>query len=329
MEHVCSDYGLMPILIIVKNTLALIQIIVPILLIIMTTIKLIKLVKNPEEKDGIKKIINSFIAAVVVFQLLGNSTTLSDCWNNASFKSSNTYYEIDNNNNKTKFITDPSQYEKGEANSVGSCLKKGKTTKVLFIGNSKTYVKDIPKKFANIAGNAGYSVSVNSVTEGGKTLLELSNKYSSSITSSSYDCVILQEQTDAYAEGGSTYSNGISAATKLVRNKNSKVKVYVRALWILNNSSSTALNKSYKATEKYAANNKAGVIYDGKAFEKSRQQYPNINLFNDDRHQSEAGAYLSALVIYKSLSSQSPTSITYYANLDKDTAVKLQSIAAK
>ena len=204
-----------------------------------------------------------------------------------------------------------------------------KTNKVLFVGNSKTYVNDIPKKFANIASNGGYTVSVASVTEGGQTLVELANKYSSSITSSSYDCVILQEQTDVYEAAGSTYSSGISAVTKLVRSKNQKVKVYVRALWILNTSSSSALNNSYKATEKYAQANNAGVIYDGKAFERSRQQYSSINLYNDDRHQSAAGAYLSALVIYKILSNQKLNNITYYGGLDKDTALKLQSIAAK
>ena len=337
MNNVCSDYALMPILLFVKNTLTIIQIVVPIILIIMASVKLIELVRKPDNKDGMKKIKNIFLAAVIVFfiplfvnilfQLLGSNTTLSDCWNNASFKTTTQYFEIESKK-KNKVYTNPDEYEKGVPKAGGTCLSKNKTSKVLFVGNSKTYVHDIPEKFAKIAGSSGYSVSVSSVTEGGKTLSYLASNYKSKITNSSYDCVILQEQTDAYESGGSTYSNGISAVTKLVKSKNNNAKVYVRALWIVNTSSSSALNKSYSATEKYAAANNAGVIYDGKAFENSRKQYPNINLYGDERHQSEAGAYLSALVIYKTLSGQKPNT-TYYAGVGKENALKLQSIAAK
>lgn len=336
MDNICSDYALMPILLFVKNTLTIIQIVVPIVLIIMASIRLIEMVRKPDNKDGMKKIRNTFLAAAIVFFIplfvnvvfswLGTSNDLSDCWNKASFKTTTQYIEIETKK-KNQIYTDPDEYEKGVPKSGGTCLSKNKTSKVLFVGNSKTYVHDIPEKFANIASSSGYKVSVSSVTEGGKTLSYLANNYKSKITNGSYDCVILQEQTDAYESGGSTYSNGITAVTNLVRSKNNNVKVYVRALWIIDSSSSSALNKSYSATEKYAAANNAGVIYDGKAFENSRSKYPNIKLYGDERHQSEAGAYLSALVIYKTVSGQKPNT-TYYAGVGKDNALKLQSIAA-
>lgn len=338
MENICNDYAIMPILVIVKNTLSIIQIIIPILLIVMASVRLVKVVKQPDNQKEIKKIINIFLAAItiffipmfvnIVFQLIGSNTTLSDCWNKSNFSISNTYYKI-TKKNKNKIYTDPDEYEKGVPNTYGSCLDKNRTTKILFVGNSKTYVHDIPSKFSSIASSKGYSVSVDSVTQGGKTLSYLASNYKSKITSTTYDCVIMQEQTDAYANGGSTYSNGISTIRQLVSSKNNNVKTYVRALWILNNSSSSELNKAYQATEKYAADSSSGVIYDGKAFESSRKQYSNIKLFQDERHQSEAGAYLSALVIYKTLSNDQPTNITYYASLNKDTATKLQKIAAQ
>ena len=185
MENVCSDYALMPILSIVKSILSLIQIIVPILLIIMATVRLIELVKNPEKKNGNKNVINAFIAAAIVFfipmfvnvlfQMLGNKTTLSDCWNKAKFSLSNTYYETETKN-KNKLMTNSDEYEKGDPSSIGTCLSKNKTTRILFVGNSKTYVKDIPKKFANIASNGGYSTSVASVTEGKLGMSSLEEK---------------------------------------------------------------------------------------------------------------------------------------------------------
>ena len=282
MDNICSDYALMPILLFVKNILTIIQIVVPIILIIMASIRLIDMVKNPDKKDGLKKIRNTFFAAFIIFfiplsinilfQVLGNNSTFSDCWNKANFKTTTEYIEIETKK-KNQIYTNPDEYEKGVPKEYGSCLSKNKTSKVLFVGNSKTYVHDIPNKFGNIASSAGYSVSVSSVTEGGKTLSYLASNYKSSITNSSYDCVILQEQTDAYESGGSTYSDGITKVTNLVRGKNPNAKVYVRALWILNNTSSSALSKSYKATENYASANKAGVIYDGKAFENSKSIY--------------------------------------------------------
>ena len=60
---VCQDVGLMAILYTVKKVLQLIQIIVPILLIVVTGINFTKLVMNPDDKKGLKKVLNSFIAA--------------------------------------------------------------------------------------------------------------------------------------------------------------------------------------------------------------------------------------------------------------------------
>ena len=336
MNNVCSDYSIMPILVLVKNFLTLFQIIVPIILLIITTVRLLKCVKNPDDKKEKQKVKNAFLAAAItffipmavniVFQLIGSNTTLSDCWNNAKFELSTKYINI-NSKKKNPINNNPDDYEKGVPKNGGICLDKTKSTKVLFVGNSKTYVHDIPSKFQHIAESEGYKVSVSSVTQGGKTLSYLASNYKSQITSSAYDCVIMQEQTDAYASGGSTYSNGISAVANLVKSKNPNVKTYVRALWILDSSSASELNKAYAATEKYAESTSSGVIYDGKAFENSRKKYPNINLYGDERHQSEAGAYLSALVIYNTISGTN-TKTTYYASLNKDTATKLQIIAA-
>ena len=57
MENICNDSTLLGILSIVKKTMGFIQIIVPMLLIIWSGVSFIKLIKNPEEKKGIKKMI--------------------------------------------------------------------------------------------------------------------------------------------------------------------------------------------------------------------------------------------------------------------------------
>ncbi len=92
----CQDSSLLGILSIVKSILFLVQIVVPILLIIWGTISFVKMVKNPEEKNGIKKIVNQFLAAAIVFfvplsvnvlmGIMGENTDFSRCWLEANDK---------------------------------------------------------------------------------------------------------------------------------------------------------------------------------------------------------------------------------------------------
>ena len=89
----CSDFALAAILDTTRRIFNLIQLIVPIILMIFTIIQLIKLVTDPEEKGGIKKIINKPIAAMIIFFLpiLFNASldifpkdfSISACWKQA------------------------------------------------------------------------------------------------------------------------------------------------------------------------------------------------------------------------------------------------------
>ena len=120
---VCDSY-LNNVFYIVKNILNIIMIVVPILLIVFGTYSFFKLVQNPDEKKGTKKVINQFIAAGIVFflpiivnavmGLLGDNTKISSCWNNASdnITLSKSYEETDEKERK-KFTYDAKDYEKG------------------------------------------------------------------------------------------------------------------------------------------------------------------------------------------------------------------------
>lgn len=67
LGNCCSDYGLANILDILRKILELLQIIVPILLIVMATVQFTKLVASPDAKDGVKSLINKFMAAGICF----------------------------------------------------------------------------------------------------------------------------------------------------------------------------------------------------------------------------------------------------------------------
>ena len=122
----CNDASLATIFSIVQGIMTIIQISVPIFLIIFATIQFAQLVKNPDSKDGTKKIINKFIAAAIIFFILmtvnivmnivGENTELSKCWNEAAKSNtfSPSYYSVDDRERK-KTYQNAEDYEKGTA----------------------------------------------------------------------------------------------------------------------------------------------------------------------------------------------------------------------
>src|SRR5207245_1915843 len=70
-------------------------------------------------------------------------------------------------------------------------------TRVLFIGNSYTYVNDLPAMFAGLARSGGHRVETAMVAEGGATLAEhaASAATSAATTSKKWDVVVLKEET--------------------------------------------------------------------------------------------------------------------------------------
>lgn len=197
------------------------------------------------------------------------------------------------------------------------------TLQVLFVGNSKTYVNNIPSKFKSLAKSKGYNVTVTSATIGGTKLYDVANKKKSILTDKAYDYVIMQEQSAAY-QNYSTFLKGAKQVKKYATQKNPNAKLFVRQVWLYKNTKNTTT--IYKNAANVANAISASLIYDGKAFYSTPS---SINLFTDDRHQSNAGAYLSACCIYSSVFKKTPVGLSYKAGLSSATALKLQKIAAK
>jgi len=73
----------------------------------------------------------------------------------------------------------------------------GETTNVLWLGNSYTYVHDVPKMVQELGKYSGKSISYDTHTNGGWTLQkhEYSARSTHLIRSRQWDVVILQEQS--------------------------------------------------------------------------------------------------------------------------------------
>ncbi len=204
--------------------------------------------------------------------------------------------------------------------------KSSNTVRILFVGNSRTYVHDIPTKFTKLAKSLGKDVSVSSVTYPNATLQWLSKNRKSQITSKSYDYVILQEVSEQCINYN-TFYNGASAVAKMVRQKNPNVQIILRKMWKRRSDGTRLRDLAYKNSNKVAKNIGATMSFDGPAFERCSSLYPSLKPMEDNSHQSTVGAYLSACCVYTAVFKESPVGSTYYSTLGKSTAQKLQQVA--
>src|ERR1043166_2917718 len=104
--------------------------------------------------------------------------------------------------------------------STASCsAQDASCIKVLFVGNSYTYVNDLPNTFAQLARSGGHKVEVGMAAQGGWTL---SNHLQSSDTlnilnSKNWNYVVLQEQSEIPSVAQSRTQEMYPAARELVR----------------------------------------------------------------------------------------------------------------
>lgn len=194
--------------------------------------------------------------------------------------------------------------------------------KILFIGNSYTYVNDLPAAVAAIAKAEGRPLQVASVTQGGQTLKffndpekEKGKEALAAIASGDYDVVVLQEQslrpaisTGLFLEAAASFCEQIRAAGAepvFYATWGRKEGAAALAQYKLTNETMTAkLNAAYcKAGEV----NGAHVACVGLAFYEIYTGHPEIELYNEDgSHPSKAGTFLAALTLYRVIFGETP-----------------------
>ena len=220
------------------------------------------------------------------------------------------------------------EYANSTATRINSiCANPNGTTRVLFVGNSRTYKGDIPGKVKAIAESNGYSLDYKEALRGGATLDSLASDYSGVLTGQEYDCVVMQEQSDTYISNYDVFLSGAKNVVNTVKSTSPNAKTYVRQTWAKRGSSRSTIDKAYKNAEDVANETNSFLIYDGKAFDEVLSKYSDISLYQDDIHQSSEGAYLSALCIYERLYGKDPNGTKYTAGLSEDVAQRLQKAA--
>jgi hypothetical protein len=218
------------------------------------------------------------------------------------------------------------------------------SAKVLFIGNSYTYVNDLPSILSSIATSLGDEVTHDSQTPGGTTFQgHTQNAVTwTKINSQTWDFVVLQAQSqepsfpEAQVNSG-TIPYAIQLADSIYAN-NFCTEVIMYMTWGRKNgdpqwapiSTFDGMNDRLRSAYLRIADSVQGSVSAvGSAWKYVRENYPTIELYNaDESHPSVAGTYLAACTFYASIFRKTPVGATFISSLSPADAANLQSAAA-
>lgn len=219
-------------------------------------------------------------------------------------------------------------------------------TDVLFIGNSYTYVNDLPSMFRQIALSLGDTVNTTMQAPGGYTFANHSfdPATQNAIASQQWDYVVLQEQSQLGAlPTNETFSNirATDLAYDIQASSECAYPVFFMTWGRKNGDAQNcpqypevctyegmqqALRNNYT---QFALENEGYVSPVGWAWKHVRDTHPDIELYQaDESHPTVSGTYLAACVFYCTLFRQSCVGASFVSTLQPDSAAILQGIAS-
>lgn len=184
-----------------------------------------------------------------------------------------------------------------------------KRMRAVFVGNSRTYWNDIPGIVVELGRDMGVEISTKVVVEGGQTLEGHWNngEAQDAITGDWADFVVLQEQggRESSEEEWPLY---LDYATRFIQLCKRDAAPMIYSTWGFKDESDmqpTITERAF-AIINDERNTHSEVCPVGEAWRTD----PGPELFDDDRHPSVYGAYLSACVFHALFHSMSPEGLT-------------------
>lgn len=167
----------------------------------------------------------------------------------------------------------------------------------LFIGNSHTYVNEVPRIVKDLFAEAGKQVNVSMVTQGGKSLLWHSEQRNASfnIRNGGYDAVILQDQATGFT--AESFAEGLD---RLVADGLAKVdsRRVLYMVWAHRNTPEMQpdMTAAYRAGAK---KHNAALAPVGEIWYRLLAETPSLELFCEDgNHATPLGSYLAACTLF-------------------------------
>lgn len=211
------------------------------------------------------------------------------------------------------------------------------TSKFLFIGNSFTFRQGteddpaVPRYFNRISTNLGIDTSIDFVVRSSYTLSkyanpndELGRVVEQKLTTNKYDYVILQEQSTTPINSYNAFLSAVTTLKTRIDQTQTNCHTILYETWgspagIEGTSYQTVGEMEAALREAYdnaARETGCSVNYIGKAFTYAYETL-HINIYADDnRHQSNLGAYYSAACHVRSIFGLKVANCTDYCGLD-------------
>lgn len=224
---------------------------------------------------------------------------------------------------------------------------QSRTKRVLFLGNSYTYVNSLPQMLRDVALSVGDTVIFDSNAPGGYTLQGHSTNATSlaKIAQGNWDYVVLQEQSQLPSFPIGQVELEVFPYARildsLIRLHNPCAETVFYMTWGRQNGDAancpnwppvctymgmdSLLNLRYRMM---AADNGAILSPVGAVWRQIRQMHPGIGLYQvDASHPSVAGTYAAACSFYSALFRKDPSAITYNPSLTAADAANIRAAA--
>ena len=199
--------------------------------------------------------------------------------------------------------------------STGGCgeaqtsPESGKQVRVLFVGNSLTYVNDLPGMVVALAARSGDTVIQSSVSFPNYSLEDHWNdgRAVQAISRGGWDVVVLQQGPSSLP--ASRVELVFDAKRFAVEAARVGARVALFSVWP--SSDRLAFFDDVSASYAAAADSTDGLLFPaGEAWRAAWRRDPGLELFGPDGfHPTELGSYLAALVIYQQLTGRSPAGL--------------------
>ncbi len=210
---------------------------------------------------------------------------------------------------------------------------------ILFIGNSYTFVNEMPEVFAELAELGDHEVNVTMLAKAGFSLNDHAQDPETRkvLDSQSWDYVILQEKSNLPILDKEEMAQGIRQLNELTAAQGTKNILFMP--WAYRDGFPAAELEDYQAMQSLVANAYLAVAADfelsvapvGIVWQAALERDPQLDLWSSDgSHPSPLGSYLAANVFYALIFSQSPVGKTDFegAELTMKTEKLLQEITA-
>ena len=213
---------------------------------------------------------------------------------------------------------------------------------ILFIGNSYTFINDMPEIFANLAESGGHEVIVATQAIGGFSLADHAQDSStrSIIESQSWDLVVLQEKSDIpalIAEREEKMCPNVRQLNDLVKVQGAKTILFMH--WAYQDGYPAVGLLDYQAMQDEVALGYLAIADEldllvapvGITWQNALVDEPNLDLWMPDgKHPSPLGSFLAASVFYALIFNESPAGLPFSVNgVGEDVGVTIMEIAAE